>query len=124
MTLPERFLILFQAYRDLRDEVTRKDDEILQLRGQLEDERKRANDVTERLLNREEKITDQFIGARIASVTAQREAQTATFKPEEISADEWKKKAGNTFREALKARQATLQIPKPNEPGQDTPRPN
>lgn len=102
MNLQQKFLLLFADYRDMRDENSRLSDELLQLREQVQDERRRFDALQQRYIDREEQWNDRLLGARfpIRSESPRKPSE----KPTEKALAE-KKEA---FRQQLMARYREL----------------
>jgi hypothetical protein len=98
LNLQQRFLLWFADYRQLRDENVRLGDEVLSLRGQLEVERGRFDELRREFSDREVALNNRLLAVKFP-VEIQRERREGP--PPETGAKEWKQGKMQTFHETV-----------------------
>lgn len=107
LNLQQKFLLLFSDYRTTRDDVTRLGDEVVHLRAQLEDERKRFDELTERYVGREEKLNDRMLETRFGAPRERRE-ETVSSMIQPADPRKWAAHQRDQFRTQLLKRAQQL----------------
>lgn len=110
INLQQRFLLLFADYREVLTRETQQGDEIVQLRAQIEEERRRYDELAKAMLDRSERIVDRVL------TPAPRPTQE-TENPHnqmQLKANVERDRKRAAFLEQLKAREVTLRAAQPN----------
>lgn len=112
LNLQQRFLLFFSDYRTLRDENTHLGDEIVMLRGQLEEERRRYDELTGRYLERQDHLADKVLElSATPRVVSIRRDENASSAPTQVNAKAWQESKKKEFLKKLEKRQQQLQNP-------------
>jgi hypothetical protein len=113
INLQQRFLLLFADYRDAIERETQLGDEVVQLRAQIEEERRRYDKLAESMLDRSERIVDKML------TPAPRPQPEATENPHtqmQLKNNIERQRKMEHFRQQLKDREAELRAAQSNRP--------
>ena len=112
INLQQRFLLLFADYRDILERETRLGDEVVQLRAQIDEERRRYDKLAETMLDRSERIVDKML---TPSPRPQAEIENPHTQMQ-LKNNVERQRGMEVFRQQLKAYEATLRAAQPNRP--------